>query len=1203
MNRLPVRPARLPLLLLIVGLVVSCSSSPGSKDDHTVPGAPTPTANPRNGFVSLSWPVVNDAVEYRIYWSTTPGGTRDMSAPIPVTELSYQHEGLSNGQTYYYAVTALSEFRESEKSEELSATPIPPPDAPQNLRAVLELDVATLEWDVVPGATGYNVYSDNASGVASTKINSASANIAIQNTQTTTVAHANPIPGTPMYFVVTAINDSGESSDSKEVTAKPLLLSLAAGANHTCAVQSDGTLWCWGKNGTGQLGVGDTKNRYVLTQVGADRDWMNVTGGAEHTCAIREKNNLRTLWCWGDNAYGQLGDGSDQRKTSPVQIGSSENWATVESGSKHTCAIKADHSLWCWGDNTYNQLGAVPSVDKPDHPLRVGNETNWNQIALGDNHTCGLKIGGELWCWGDNGFGKLGTVGDGKVPQQIESNIKWVYVALGGDHSCGVKSDTTLWCWGKNRTGQVGNHSTDNQPVPANIGAGWSTVALGATHTCALRLDGTPWCWGANDYGQLHTGDKIYRSDPTKLGSGFSWHTVTLGDNHTCALSQDKVLGCWGHNAYGQRAEQSTQDLMAPILLPDVGHDWESVSSGFYHTCGIKLDKSLWCWGWNRQPYPLHSYGIENKWLSVAVMGASTCAVHISGLLLCGAASTLNGELYGRQYGGSTGWSKVEAYGNQICAVKTDRTLWCGQEGSTLQKNDDDVDENAFSTWCYLKTGGSMVCNGIGSGAPTDWRSISVPIPTCGIKIDGTLICNGTIVNEDKDWSMVSASDWGSWCAVKTSGTLWCGGHQVEKATDWRSISLGFSSPYMCAVKTDGTLWCWGSNHYKQLGDGTDIDKPTPVPVVSSAIQWSQITAGSHHTCAINNGSLFCWGHNGYGQLGDGSTNTKTTPTPVVSSVSWKSIAAGTYHTCGVKYDSTLWCWGANADGQLGISGNETALEPTQVGTVADSNWIDVATSAYHTCARKVDNTLWCWGRNISGQLGTNDRDRRLTPQQIGSDPDWIFVATGDNHTCAIKEKNSIRTLWCWGANTKGQLGNRTTTDGLLPVQVVAPGTSPSNSFPWHSVTAGSHHTCALAYSGYPGYGLLCWGDHGHGQLGYGIGPDQTIPVAVDSLPWTSVVAAGDRTCGGMVDRYSPYSYSPEPSFSLWCWGDNSSGRLGNGTNYGQSSPSPVQTEHGVTPYQWIGIAAGEKHTCALRAGGTLWCWGDNTDGQLGSGP
>lgn len=1194
---------RLALLSLLLSFVASCSSNPGEKDNYPPPDTPSLTAQARNGFVTLAWTEASNASEYLVYWATTPGGTRAASNPIAVAALSYQHDGLKNGATYYYAVAAKGKCCAGEKSEERAATPIPPPDAPQNLRAVLEHDVATLAWDPVPSATGYKVYSGSSPGVASININSASANITVLPTQATTLAHKNPSAGKPMYFVVTAVNDSGESIDSNEVTAKLLLLSLAAGANHTCAVQSDGTLWCWGKNSTGQLGLGDVKNRYVLTQVAAERDWIMVAAGAEHTCAIQNKNEKRTLWCWGDNAYGQLGAGADPRKTSPVQIGSDEDWATLELGREHSCAVKIDHSLWCWGANLYNQLGAIPAADKPDHPLRVGNDNDWSQVALGDHHTCALKISGELWCWGDDSAGKLGASGDGKTPLHVESNINWMFVALGGDHSCGIKSDTTLWCWGMNRTGQIGNTSTENQSIPVNIGEGWSSVALGASHTCALRINGTPWCWGANDYGQLHTGDKIYRPDPTKIGSGFSWHSVTLGDNHTCSLTQDKVLGCWGHNAYGQLAEGSTRDLTAPILFTDVGHEWESVSTDFYHTCGIKFDKSLWCWGWGQPPYQISSAMLENKWVSVAVSSASTCAVHINGSLLCQyfAGGYGAGYMWGPSVNGDSDWSKVTADMEQICAVKTNRTLWCWRQTVVdFKKVDDDVDENSFSTSCYLKTDGSHWCYGSRVGTEMDWRSMT---HSCGIKTDGTLMCDGYKYSEDKDWSMVSTIYAGGWCAVKINGTLWCNSRQIEDATDWRTVSVGYYSSYVCGLKTNGTLWCWGSNKYRQLGDGTDIDRPAPVPVVFPANPWSQITAGAHHSCAINGVELFCWGHNGYGQLGNGSTETKTTPTRVLNSVGWKALSAGTYHTCGVKYENTLWCWGANADGQLGHGNSETALEPIWVGIDTDANWDDVATSEYHTCARKLDKSLWCWGRNNNGQLGVDDRESRLSPKQVGSDLDWVFVATGANHTCAIREKDSIRTLWCWGANTKGQLGNGTTEGSLLPTQVVSPGIPSSGSYRWQSVTAGSNHTCALAgYSSGP-YGLYCWGDHSQGQLGYGIGPEQTLPVGVSMRPWTSIKASGDRTCGGMTDYSSAYNpYSSGPYFSLWCWGDNSSGQLGNGTNYGQSSPSPVKTEHDVTPYQWTGIAVGEKHTCALRFEGTLWCWGNNTDGQIGSG-
>lgn len=288
-------------------------------------------------------------------------------------------------------------------------------------------------------------------------------------------------------------------------------------------------------------------------------------------------------------------------------------------------------------------------------------------------------------------------------------------------------------------------------------------------------------------------------------------------------------------------------------------------------------------------------------------------------------------------------------------------------------------------------------------------------------------------------WTSASAG-YGATCLLDVRGGVSCFGDNtarqlatgdtIARPTPTRvslprpAIFLQLHFDHACAALDDASLWCWGSNAEGELGqgDGGMLTPATPVRV-SPALSWASASCGQGHTCAITtDGALYCWGRN-MGALGLGPTMLAETSTPMrVGTGSWRQVIAGQLHTCAIAQDRTLWCWGWDGTndghaGPLGLPGDAGTTEPTQIDPGV---WSMVSTDTFHTCAVRSDGSLWCWGRNIEGQLGTGTLEVVDTPRRIGTDSDWERVAVGRFYTCAQKTDGSV---WCTGANDFGETG------------------------------------------------------------------------------------------------------------------------------------------------------------------------------------
>jgi alpha-tubulin suppressor-like RCC1 family protein len=346
----------------------------------------------------------------------------------------------------------------------------------------------------------------------------------------------------------------------------------ATGYSHTVAVRTDGTLWTWGNNDQGQLGTTSPATQNVPTKMGTSNDWSKVAAGWGHTVALKTDGSL---WAWGYGGLGQIGNGTYTTNFNPPQqIGIAKNWQTIVTGHGYTVALKADGTLWAWGNNFSGQLGNGTTFDK-NIPTQVGTASDWQTVVAGMHHTVALKKDGTLWAWGKNTLGELGdgTTTNSRSPKQIGTETNWKTIAAGSDHTIAIKTDGTLWIWGDNTSGALGDGTTVTKNVPTQIGMStdWKTLNGGVNYTMAIKTDGSLWGWGNNSDGKLGNGTIINSLIPVQIGTENNWQIIDGGAIHTIAIKSDESLWTWGKNSFGQLGDATTTDKNIPTLLNCLG--------------------------------------------------------------------------------------------------------------------------------------------------------------------------------------------------------------------------------------------------------------------------------------------------------------------------------------------------------------------------------------------------------------------------------------------------------------------------------------------------------------------------------------------------------------------------------------------------------------------------------------------------------
>jgi alpha-tubulin suppressor-like RCC1 family protein len=340
---------------------------------------------------------------------------------------------------------------------------------------------------------------------------------------------------------------------------------VSNGQNHTIAIKTDGTLWAWGSNLFGQLGNGNNTDSNFPIQIGSSNNWIRVAAGGAHSLGIK---NDGTLWAWGFNAAGQLGNNTTINVNIPTQIGNANDWKDVFGGIYVSAAIKNNFSLWGWGSNVgNNQLGQPSNISDIKVPTQIGTDMDWKSISFGNFSTIALKNNNTLWSWGQSNFGELGNgilISQVFFPTQIGSSTDWKEISTGFNYTMAIKNNGTLWSWGLNYSAI---------PLQNGTSTDWSKISSYNNFNLAIKNNGSLWSWGNNSNGQLGNGNNTNVTFPTQIGNLTNWTKLSNGIKSSSVINSNSELKTFGQNNVGQLGIMSNIDsyVQVPVNCINLG--------------------------------------------------------------------------------------------------------------------------------------------------------------------------------------------------------------------------------------------------------------------------------------------------------------------------------------------------------------------------------------------------------------------------------------------------------------------------------------------------------------------------------------------------------------------------------------------------------------------------------------------------------
>lgn len=1011
-------------------------------------------------------------------------------------------------------------------------------------------------------------------------------------------------------------------------------------------------------------------------------------GGQNYVVAI---NSTNKLFAWGENNFGQLGDNTTITKSSPVAIGTS-SWLKVTAGGTACMALRAGNTLWTWGAGDTGELGNNSTLDRSS-PVQVsGTYTNNFHIGyFGDGPIAQINTtlhtfstwGYQPWyfdnsylqAWGDTLYGADSTFVNNdspfdyarsnpvsiasslnlkanvqKTPIRIAPSTSWTLAAAGEDSYYAIDEVNQLYAWGLNNAGQLGFNNTITRSSPTALGASsWSAVAAGQSFVVAIDAVGRLFGWGR----ALVNGTAINRSSPILVGGASSFAAVYAGSNFAAALDINNRLFTWGNNNQGQLGDGTTVNKSSPVLISasvskvaagkeflaftkqrleyngneysevyytgkindplaegqilnvrrsapvvlnqELNSSWDvpiaisnsfsKVAAGREHMLAIDNNNKLFSWGRNSvgelginstlsRSSPVlvdatSSYTIVaagNQFSAIRKASGNVMTFGLGDVGNLGNSSTINRS--SPVSVGATLWSDI------IVSKGLKKTVWAEVDDKLYFWGDPQGPYNLGDTVTTGRSAPTYLANstdGFTSVFPHSYDVFGI-YPHKSIIIDS----DGIVKRWDTDTDLYpdpTPETFTTGLPNRSSPT------QIGTNTNWSYVAAGLDTSF--AITTDYELYSWGSNITGQLGDNDTVTRSSPVKVGTSS--WAAIAATGNTTFGLTfNNRLYGWGLNANGQVGDNTTIDKSNPT-LLSFTSWVNVKADTGSIIASRSDDKIYGWGLNAYGQLGVGDTVDRSSPTLIG----SSYRDVVRKNIYTFALK-DNTLYQWGR-----LDYDGADHRSSPVSvssehvnfanltaifgpgpaIGSTNNYIIGTTSANTTYYIEIPNS---------------NENTTTINLTPILTL------NNFFNTSLTKVGNLSYSSIGVGRFSTFGisnntLYAWGRNNYGQLGDGTTINRISPVIVSNDKNWSIIAGGvDHTIAKAND-------------TVYVWGSNESGQLGLNNTTSRSSPTVLSTDAGSNT--WVNLAAGYNTTAAISntsGNNILYTWGSNIYGQLG---